>query len=266
MKDKSDKNDSVLDLISRYKEHVRKSRLKDELYKWWLVKTFDGRPNTYAQDFGKELTSINFENLIYPVGISVIYHIAKERPEDFRKAFQYLFNEEIDLAERISYFNKKTLEIYRDIDPQNEYSHHQDERTMATYLAFHDSSKYAFYKDSFYKKYCKLIGVKPEKRGKKLVHYLSLLADFIDNYILKDLELLDLKKELLTDDCYEDRNHKIFAQDILYATLDQQRGLEKNYWRVGTSDGKTNFWDIMNANQYISMGWSEIGDLSEKEV
>ena len=264
--DKSDKADPVLDLIERYKEHARKSELKDELYKWRLVKTFNGRPNTNASDFTQELTSINFGNLIYPVGISVIHHIVKERPEEFREAFKHLFDETIELSERVSYFNEQTLKIYRDIDPTNTYSHHQDERTMATYLAFHDSSKYAFYKDSFYQKYCKLIGIKPEKKGKKLVHYLSLLDEFIEDYILEDSELLELKKELLTDDCYEDDNHKIYAQDILYSTLDQQKGLGRNYWRVGTSDGQTNFWDIMQANQYISIGWSEIGDLSEQEV
>ena len=264
--DKSDKADPVLELIERYKEHARNSQLKDELYKWRLVKTFKGRPNTNASDFTQELTSINFGNLIYPVGISVIHHIVKERPEEFREAFKHLFDETIELPERISYFNEQTLKIYRDIDPTNTYSHHQDERTMATYLAFHDSSKYAFYKDSFYQKYCKLIGLKPEKKGKKLVHYLTLLDEFIENYILEDSELLDLKKELLTDDCYEDDNHKIYAQDILYSTLDQQKGMGRNYWRVGTSDDQTNYWDIMQANQYISIGWSEIGDLSEQEV
>ncbi len=258
--------DPVLDLIERYKEHARKSQLKGELYKWRLVKTFNGRPNTNASDFTQELTSINFGNLIYPVGISVIHHIVKERPEELRDSFKHLFNEDIELTERISYFDEQTLKIYRDIDPNTTYSHHQDERTIATYLAFHDSSKYAFYKDSFYQKYCKLIGIKPEKKGKKLVHYLSLLDEFIENYILEDSELLDLKKKLLTDNCYEDLNHKIYAQDILYSTLDQQKGLGRNYWRVGTSEGKSNFWDSMLANQYISIGWSEIGDLSEQDV
>ena len=192
--DKSDKADPVLDLIERYKEHARKSQLKDELYKWRLVKTFNGRPNTSAGDFTQELTSINFANLIYPVGISVIHHIVKERPEEFREAFKDLFDEKIELSERVSYFNEQTLKIYRDVDPKNTYSHHQDERTMATYLAFHDSSKYAFYKDSFYQKYCKLIGIKSEKKGKKLVHYLSLLDEFIEKLYFRGFRTLRLKK------------------------------------------------------------------------
>src|SRR5690606_25645434 len=116
-------------------------------------------------------------------------------------------------------------------------------------------------KDSFYQKYCKLIGVKPEKKGKKLVHYLSLLEDFIRDYIIKDSELLELKKELLTDDCYQDLNHKIFAQDILYATLDQQKGLGRSYWRFNVSDQYTDSWETMEVNQNIAIGWSKIGDL-----
>jgi 5-methylcytosine-specific restriction endonuclease McrBC GTP-binding regulatory subunit McrB len=263
---KVDSNNPVPDLIKRYKEYVKESQLKDELYKWRLIKTFNGRPNTEAVDFTKEITSINFGNLIYPVGLTVIHQMATHRPEEFRNAFKYLFDEEIELSNRVAYFNQETLRIYRDIEPENKLSHHQDERTIATYLAFHDSSKYAFYKDSFYQKYCNLIGIKPEKSGKKLVHYLSLIEDFIEKYVEEDSELLALKKQFLTDDCYEDANHKIFAQDILYSTLDLQKGLGKSYWRVGTSEGELNFWDSMHANKCISIGWSEIGDLREQNI
>ncbi|UCS93775.1 AAA family ATPase [Echinicola marina] len=261
---KTENNDPVLGLIERYKEHALKSKLKDELYKWRLVKAFHGRPNPDSSDFTNEFLSINFANLIDgPRALASANLLAKNRPDDFCEAFKILFNEENKLEYRLSSFEKRCEAIHSEI---SHLPHRQDERTMATYLAFYDSSKYAFYKDSFYQKYCKLIGIKPEKRGKKLIHYLSLLEDFVENYILEDSELLNLKKQLLTDDCYEDLNHKIFAQDILYSTLDQQKGLGRNYWRVGTSDHKSNYWDIMQDNQYISIGWKEIGDLREKEV
>lgn len=264
--DKSDKNDPVLELVERYKAYIRKSEPKDELYKWRLIKTFNGRPNTSVPDFTTELTSINFSNLIYPLGIGVIRHIAKEKPEELRKEFVKLFDENEDLTIRISTFSNGTLKIYRDIDPQNKHFHHQDERTIATYLAFYDSLKYALYKDSFYQKYCKLIGIKPKRKGEKYAHYLSLLNDFVNNYILEDSELLEIKAELLTEDCFSDNNHKIFAQDILYTTLDGQKGLNRSYWRIGTSDDYNNYWQTMRENQYISIGWPEIGDLSENDI
>lgn len=38
------------------------------------------------------------------------------------------------------------------------------------------------------------------------------------------------------------------------------------YWRLGTSDGKNNYWENMRTNNKISIGWSEIGDLTEAKV
>jgi 5-methylcytosine-specific restriction protein B len=264
--DKYDKKYPVLELIERYKTYVKESQLKDELYKWRLINVFNGRPDTSAPDFTAELTSINFSNLIYPLGIGVIQHIAKEKPESLRKAFIKLFDENEDLAIRISFFGDETLKLYREIYPDNKHSHHQDERTIATYLAFHDSLKYALYKDSFYQKYCKLIGVKPKGKGEKYIHYQSLINDFVDDYILEDSDLLDIKSELLTEDCFTDINNKIFAQDILYSTLDCQRGMSRSYWRIGTSDDDNNYWEVMKENEYVSIGWPDIGDLSESAI
>lgn len=264
--DRVGKGDPRLDLISRYKEYTRESKFKDELYKWQLIKTFNGRPDTNALDFKEELTGIKFDNLIYPLGISIIHKLVEERPEEVRDFFIYLFNEDIELSDRISYFNKQTQKLCKELPQTQNLNHYQDERTIATYLAFHDSSKYAIYKDSFYQKYCRLIGVKPQNTGNKLVHYLTLIEDFIENYISNDSELLDLKEQFLTEDCFEDMNHMIFAQDILYTTLDQQKGLRRSYWKVGLSNDQVDLWSTMQDGKYISIGWSEIGDLSGQAI
>ena len=262
--DKSKKGNPILDLIKRYKFHAKKSQLKDELYKWKHAKTYSGSPDIYAANFIKEFKQINYHNLIdVPRSYLVAKEIVEKHPDDFKTAFKILFNDKENLQNRINNFAKLSKDIYSKISP---LPHHQDERTMATYLAYYDSNKYAFFKDSFYQKFCKLINVPSKKAGEKLVHYYKLLDDFIENYIKVDEELLLLKKRFLTEDCFEDTNHKIFAQDILYTTLDQQKGLGRSYWRVGTSDDETSFWDLMKVNQCISIGWSELGDLSEQDV
>ncbi len=38
-----------------------------------------------------------------------------------------------------------------------------------------------------------------------------------------------------------------------------------NYFRVGTSDGKTSFWNDMRNGSYISVGWQKLGNLKEYE-
>ncbi len=260
-------NDPIADLIVKYKKHVKEKGLHDELYKWKLLERFQGRPDVTKADFYEELKSIDFFNLIYPMGITVTHDLAKNRTEAFRECFKVLFNEEKPLAERIRYFNEETLKVYRELVPEEKFSHHQDERTIATYLTYHDPDKYTFYKDSFYQKGCKLLDIKAKPKGEKYVHYLELVEDFIREYIVGDQELLELVEPLIdSPDCFRDKNHKILAQDILYQTLDKQIGMERAYWRIGTTDGATSYWEEMKTNNKISIGWPALGDLADVDI
>lgn len=36
---------------------------------------------------------------------------------------------------------------------------------------------------------------------------------------MKDPELLQIKQDFMTEECYQDANHLLFAQDILYQVL-----------------------------------------------
>ena len=66
------KNNPLNVLIEEYKEHIIKTELKDEVYKWELLKENLGKPDTTAKDFQQEIKSIKFTNLIYAMGIAVI--------------------------------------------------------------------------------------------------------------------------------------------------------------------------------------------------
>lgn len=203
-------------IISKYKNIVSEDN-KNEIYKWKLLNLFNGRPDISADNFASEITSINFGNLIYHNGIAVRNHMAKEFPEDYRNVFQNLFDEKLSLEERIVEFQNRVSEIYKKMGMK--LNHHHDERTISTFLTFKYPEKYTLYKNSFYKSYCDLLGIKPESKNKKYIHYLDLVKNLIVNYITKDQELLDIKNKFLTDDCYPDTNHLIFAQDILYQVL-----------------------------------------------
>ncbi|WP_246850462.1 McrB family protein [Rufibacter roseolus] len=211
--------DSITTLIEKYKSHLQENTLAEESYKWSLVNQFKGRPNLDAPDIYEEIKSINYGNLIFHNGIGVIRHLAKDRPEQTRSCLKVLFNEELPLEERLSRYSTETLKIYRELQPNEKHSHHQDERTMATLLAFHNPDKYPFYKDTFYQKYCKLLGIKPKPPGEKYPHYLELVNKLIKENI--DAELIALVNHLLPADGYPDPQHKILAQDILYRMLDK---------------------------------------------
>lgn len=259
-------SDVIAEIVNKYKEYVKEYGLKGEIYKWELLKKFKGRPDINATDFHAEIKTVNFSNLIYPVGLVSIYHLAKDMMEPYRDCFKMLFDDNTPLAERVQNFTTETLKIYRQIVPNKGFSHHQDERTIATFLTFYDPDKYTLYKDSFYQKFCKLISVKPKSKGEKYVHYLELVDEFIDEYIKDDEELIEIIRDNLNDECFKDENFKILAQDILYQSLDKQIGMGRSYWRVGTTDGTDSYWELMRENNRICIGWNELGDLNDYEI
>ena len=221
----SQKEDPIITLIENYKKRISENKLKDEKYKWESVKKYNKRPNIDADDFTKEIKDIKFPNVIFHMGVAVVNHIADDKPEELRGLFKNLFDESTDLTQRVKAFNKDTLALYRDLGET--LSHHQDERSISTYLTFHNPNKYTFYKNSFYKKYCKLLGIKAAKKNEKYVHYLELINDLINNYIIPDGDLTEQVKRLIPE-YYDGTNHNILAQDILYQMLDQEA--EINYW------------------------------------
>lgn len=259
-----DNSDPVLEMIKMYKEQIRKTKLKDELYKWELLKKFRGRPDLTAPDFLEEIRSIDYKNLMYEMAVVVKNHIAKDLPNEYRASFKKLFNDEIDLNLRVKEFMEEVLRIYRKLE--DKYGHHHDERTIATLLAYYDPDQYTFFKDSFYQKYCKLIGVEARQKGEKYSHYLELIEELIDQYILNDPELLELVKGCMSPTCFEDTNHLILAQDILFQNLEKEGMRGRRYWRVGTTNEDRVYWNDMVSNKIVSMGWPDIGDLTEKKI
>ncbi len=213
---------ALLDLITRYKQHLREHGLMDELYKWDLIGKFKGRPDVEATDFGQEVRSVDFKNLPYGVALAVLRHLSKEEPERLRSCIQGLFDENRPLSERIRAYDQATFALYGEIKTDEKKGHHQDERMAGLLLAFHNPDKYPIYKASFYDKFCTLLGVAPKGKGEKYAHYLALLQDFIALYIESDQELLDLMAELVPPTAYQDPNHLLLAQNILYVMLDQE--------------------------------------------
>ncbi len=138
--------DQIQALIEKYKRHIETTHLEDERYKWELVNEFKGRPDTDVKDFYEEIKSMNFSNLVYHLSNAVIRSLVKEKPEELRTLFKYLFDRDKDLTTRIKFFNAETLKLYQAIG--GNLGHHQDERAMATYLTFQQPEIHTFYKSS----------------------------------------------------------------------------------------------------------------------
>lgn len=216
--------DPVKEMIFKYKQIIKQTHLSGEIYKWQLLNKFEGRPNLENPDLYKELKSIDYSNLMYPIGKGVMFHIAREKAGEYKKILENLFDENQLLNQRIKNTSISIDKLYKEFG--NGKPHHHDERTISTLLTFKYPNKYIFFKDSFYKKYCKIIGENPEKKGLKFSHYLKLINDLVENYIKEDSELINLINSDLPPDAYKNDNYKILAQDILYQILDQQENIE----------------------------------------
>jgi len=238
-------NDQELkNIIVKYKSLIQQSQLKDELYKWKHLKNFKGRPDTNAIDFAKEYKEIDYGNLMYQLAKAVGNHICRENPEEFRKLFQSLFDESKSLNDRIKNFNTDSLSLYRSIG--GEKGHHQDERTIATYLTYHNPEKYTFYKSSFYINFCKAIGIEPAGKNEKYIHYLELVNQFIQDYIIPDKELIETVKSYLPE-YYDGTNHLLLAQDILYTVFNANED-DTKYWLFQANLSIYNLVDAIKNN------------------
>lgn len=228
------KNESIniaTTLIRVYKERVRKNNNSEEIYKFNLIADFQHKWDIDTNDFPAMVKKINFSNLLYFNAIGVIRDLATRFPEETRSAFKLLYNEQGDLKDRIKTFQNKIAELYATV---NEMHHHQDERTIATYLTFNNPTKYTFYKSSFYSKYCKLLNIKKAKAGERYIHYLQLIDQFIDDYIESDGELQQLHALYLQTANFKDKDFKILAQDILYQGLDLAEPESVSYFIAGS--------------------------------
>ncbi|WP_052461069.1 EVE domain-containing protein [Psychroserpens mesophilus] len=254
------KTDPIKTIISNYKKHIIKTQLKNERYKWELLSDYKGRPNLNVQNLWEELKSVDYSNLLYAMSKPVLKHLAIEKPEEVRSLFKMLFDESIELNTRVKRFNEESLALYRSLGET--LQHHQDERTIATYLTFQNPEKYTFYKYSFYKKYCKILGIKQAKKNEKYAHYLTLINDLVENYIKTDQELINQVKEYIPE-YYDGSNHLLLAQDILYQMLEKE--VEVNFWLFqGSPDiynltealkaGHVNSWKVAAHKNRIKIG------------
>ena len=189
---------NLRDIVTLFKNHQIQYGLNgdskfEELYKWALVSKQNGHPDPNAVDFSREINSLVLSNLCFGTQITAIRNFAKYEPEEYRKLFKTLFDENILLQERIEKFTDscKTLWDHKiKARVGKETSAMCDERLISCFLTFYNPQKYTFYKDDVYKNLCKLLKVKQRKAGQKLVHFYELLEQYVIPEIKEEEELI----------------------------------------------------------------------------
>ncbi len=207
--------------ISEYEKEF--ARISDqEIYKWRAVKQFQDTWDPDADDFSEmlKLALSETKNLMAAGNYwprEMIIRIAKKQPQLVKEMFINLFDEEIDLLERIDLFQKGSKGLNASLaEDKNDF---QDHRAVLVYLSLRFPEIYYFYKFEMFKVFCEKVGddFKPKKGHKSnIVQFLEMCITIRDE-IRSNNNLLKLHKERIKESEYFDAESNILTQDFIYA-------------------------------------------------
>ncbi|WP_185957205.1 EVE domain-containing protein [Gracilimonas mengyeensis] len=215
-----------------YKVHRKENGLVDEIYKWEAVQHFQDTFDLEADDFAanlKDAISKSY-NLVYQNSKGFIIKAATYFPEEVRKMFRLLYNEEESLEQRLLDFEGQAEELVPKVSEAHgkELNHQQDERTLSFYLTMRFPEQYPIYKDDVYQYLLSEVANQESKSaGEKYLHYLELAGELVPT-IEEDQELVKTVRNQLSEDCYTGEQKWLIFQDILWVNM--RGNTESNYW------------------------------------
>ena len=198
-------------IITAYKEDFVSKQWPKEKYKWVAVKHFQDNWDIDAPDFAAMLKNALAKtgNLLVSVNnfpARMITEFAEVAPEQVRAMFKELFDETLDIWQRVKSFKEKSQPLLG-IHGKNAKNHYQGENTIFTYLWLRYPEKYYIYKISELKTVAETLHsnlVFQNGKYEDNIRNFLKLYDAIRQELLKDDELKTLLKSQLTDDCYAD--------------------------------------------------------------
>lgn len=216
-------------VISHYKQHFTEAD-HNERYKWEAIGWYKKHWDINASDFAAmlEVAFSKTENLLasgmyYPYRMIVAY--AQTDPEEVRRIFKQLHNEELPLAQRYSAF-RESCQRYIDKRKQNDpgrekaLQHYQDLRAVMVYLTFEYPEKYYLFKSRMFTTFRERVGFVEEKPKQKSIVWkvesYSRLCEIVLDEVKQDAELQSMSKSRLNEDCYQDEALHLLTMDIVF--------------------------------------------------
>lgn len=216
-------------IISHYKQHFTEAD-QGERYKWEAIGWYKKHWDINASDFAAMLevafsktANLLASGMYYPYRMIVAY--AQADPEEVRRIFKQLHNEELPLAQRYSAF-RESCQRYIDKRKQNDpgrekaLQHYQDLRAVMVYLTFEYPEKYYLFKSRMYTTFRDRVGFVEEKPKQKSIVWkvesYSRLCEIVLDEVKQDAELQAMSKARLNEDCYQDEALHLLAMDIVF--------------------------------------------------
>ena len=227
---KNDSANQIRAIIQEYKKTIDLSVFSNNDEKWYFVQRYKDNVNPENPNFVEAFGSIKFANFVHPMAWDVIKDLLSKEPMRYRQCIIKLFQDEVDLSQRIQTFMHEIEVIYHEMYPESKKSSYHDERTIATFLTLRYPNNYTFYMEKLYRKLCSLMGVKPMSReGEKYVHYLKYMHEFTSQYVIADQELISMVSQAIPSDAYPDNDHLLLSQDIIFRLSGKDSTLDIAY-------------------------------------
>ena len=196
----------------------------DEKYKWEAIKHFQDNWNIDAENFGdmfKKATD-KTSNLLasgYAYPRAMITNFAKADDEGTRSMFRALFDESVDLAQRVSTFQAAAEDMRAKYDDGTWHNHYQNTNAISTYLWLRFPDKYYIYKYELLRAAATELSsdYKPKKNGsvENLIGGFQLY-DEICSVIAADESIKAMIQNALLSSCYPDPEMKTATIDVSF--------------------------------------------------
>ncbi|TDX00523.1 DUF3883 domain-containing protein [Dinghuibacter silviterrae] len=191
----------------------------EEIYKWKAIQFFQENWDIDADNFSHmlELSLSQTQNLLASANYwprLMINKLAQLRPEPVRELFRNLFNEDVDMTNRIKEFHAGIQAI--NTQTVNSY---QDHRAIMVYLCLRFPERYFLYKFGMFKTFVEKsgYGYRPVKGRNENPAHFQRLCEFVREEAIRDNELIQLHQHRLPNGYYTDTTLTVLTQDIVYA-------------------------------------------------
>lgn len=208
-------------VIAAYKEYFP-AHWADEKYKWEAIKHFQENWDVNSANFLEmfmDATDKTYNLLAnmnnYPRGM--IKNFAAADAEAVRSMFLHLYDERVDVTERIEQFRADAENLRVKYDDGTWKQHYQTHNAITTYLWLRYPDKYYIYKYLECRAMAKAVDSDfIPKKGASAANVAGglRLYDEISEVLCADADLTKLLQESLTDSCYSDDARKTMTMDL----------------------------------------------------
>lgn len=208
-------------ILAGYKSYFP-SHWAEEKYKWEAIKHFKDHWNIEVENFGemfKQATdkTLNLLASGYAYPRAMITNFAKADNEATRQMFQSLFDESLDLAERVEKFQNAAEVIRVKYDDGTWKNHYQNTNAISTYLWLRFPDKYYIYKYELFRDAA--VELNSDYRPKRNGSVDTMIGGFhfydeINAAVMEDDEIVKMHRNAYTDTCYTDPMLKTATIDV----------------------------------------------------